>query len=186
MTTVQGDPPVLNYSHLYDRADLRNSTEPQQIPRPGTIMHALATNPDFEITKTLILQAGMFDYFNSLQTNATLFICPDRYWKKYTPDFLLRDIDLQSAASIIRYATLGFPLTLSGMNLQRGYINNLHPRENLLVNGRLWAPEIGLRPQSASLGPQYYQTSRIIKGDIPFRNGVMHIVSSPVVPRLGL
>lgn len=187
MTSLHGDPPVLNYRYLYDRADVRGTGFAKPMTNPGTIMHAISTGDEFQITKTLIIKAGMFDLFNSLDSNVTLFLCPDKYWKRNTPDFLLRDIDLQSASSIIRYATLQFPLTMSGMNLKRGYVENAHPRQNLLINAKMWGgTEIGIRPQSASLGPQYYETSRIIRGDIPFMNGVCHIVSSPVVPRLGM
>jgi len=187
MTSLHGTPPVLNYRHLYDRADLRTTKSAHDMPNPGTIAHAIFTNADFEITKTLIVQAGMFDFFNSLESNVTLFITPDKYWKRNTPDFLLRNIDLQSAASIVRYATLNFPLTMSGMNLTKGYVENMHPRQNLLINAMTWGgAEIGLRPKSTSLGPQYLETSRIVKGDVPFRNGVIHIVSSPVVPSLGM
>lgn len=186
MAAVHGIPPVLNYRHLYDRRDLREASGPgRPLEDPGTIMGMIANNPDFSITANLIYQSGMDDRFRDPGSLSTIFIAPDRYWKRNTNDELLRDIDLQTAASLIQFSTLPYPLTLAGMNLRRAYVQNLHPMENLLINGNLWQPNIGTRFLTTSTGPNYNYNAHIIKGDIAAKNGVIHILNAPLVPRAG-
>lgn len=171
----------LNYRHMYDVADLHSVEESKVVPTKGTILHAIMSNNDFSFFQDLVKRGKMEEYLNDPVLTATLFLPTDRSFERL-PSHVIRQLESKSPRDVVAFHILKAPVSIISMKGIRQYFETVHPRENLLIEGRTPMPKIGHRHQSTSVTPSINYEPSIIEPDILMENGIIHIINSPLVP----
>jgi uncharacterized surface protein with fasciclin (FAS1) repeats len=174
--------PQLNYRNMYDVADYRTIRDDKAVPITNTILDMIHNHPDFTIFLMLVQSAKLENYLNDPMSTLTLFLPTNESFNQLS-SHLVGEFDLISVRDFVSFHILKEPLTTKSMQQVRLYVRTLYSRENLHINGMLPNTiKIGLRHFSNSVTPSINYDSNIIQGDIMAQNGIIHVISSPLIP----
>jgi uncharacterized surface protein with fasciclin (FAS1) repeats len=167
---------------MYDVADYRAIRDDKVVPIRNTVLDRIHKHPDFSIFLLLVQSAKLENYLNDPMSTLTLFLPTNESFERL-PAHMVAEFDLIPVRDFVAFHILKEPLTTTSMRDVRLYVRTLYPRENLQINGLLPnTMKIGLRHYSNSVTPSINYDSNVIQGDIMARNGIIHVISSPLVP----
>ena len=163
------------------RVSTVGSTESRVKPHGNTIYSIVYRNPAFSIFKRMIDDSGLRSLYDNKQGSITLFLPPNSAFEKMPPH-MLNEMDRQTVRKLVLFHTVKSEFLLEDMLHTKQYVETYHPKENLFINGMGLTPKIGHRHLSASAYPSINAETSINKADIQADNGVIHVVSSPLIP----
>lgn len=151
--------------------------------RGPTIMSLLEKDDRFRLFTGLIKKSGFEAMLRDPNRKVTIFAVPDSAFYK-APSTLLEELDGYDARSIIGYHILKVPLTFADMNYKRTYAETFHPTERLMLDGGFGSFKIGPRYHAMTTAPTTMYNARIIGADHLASNGIIQIISIPLVPMI--
>jgi uncharacterized surface protein with fasciclin (FAS1) repeats len=180
LTLVYNTPAVYESDSQYI-----DSEDPIQIwdqkQKGPTIMDLIEGSPDFRMFAGLVKKSGYEQLLRDPARKITMFVVPDSAFYK-APSTLLQELDGYDARSVVGFHMLKVPLTMADMNLKRVYVETFHPIERLMLDGGFGSFKIGFRHHAMTTAPTVMYNARIIGGDQLATNGIVHVISIPLVP----
>lgn len=159
---------------------------PQVVPQLKTAWQVLLNSDHFDVFRGLVLKAGLAEYLDDPARQITLFAVPDTFFRRL-PEHIVRELHSVPAYSLIAHHILPYRLLGADMNLQRGNFKTLHQYEDLHINGLgVGTIKLSFRHVSNTVNPTAITHPAIINSDIPVTNGVVHIINSPLLPRVDI
>ena len=147
-----------------------------------SVYNQLKSDGNFTIILSMIDKVPfMKNILSDSRSQVTFFAAPDSAFYKL-PSHMWREIDINDAQSIITFHTVKGIMTTKDMESRRFFAQTYHQVENLLINGLGLTVKVGLRHHSSTSNPTINYHSKIIGYDLPASNGVIQIISVPVLP----
>lgn len=129
----------------------------------------------FSIFKKLVIKGGYKDLLSNLESKITVFAFPDSLIPSDIKPFFDK-IDNVEARNLIGIHILTAPKMWQQLSGDRMLLPSYHRHQLLYLNG----PQ-----QLIGLGEgETFQISRVIGMDNFFKNGVVHVIERPLLPRI--
>jgi transforming growth factor-beta-induced protein len=131
----------------------------------GSITDIIESNEDFSIFNKILQKSRMQDYYNSLETDITLFVTSDRALH-YMPDYVDK-LNTTLARNIMTASTLN--KRIPSEILLESYYKTQNGTARLLVHN--WRGNIILNNHI-----------NVVKKNIMATNGIIHVIDDIVLP----
>jgi uncharacterized surface protein with fasciclin (FAS1) repeats len=162
MTSFYGYYQTWDTSNLNEKPRQRETFYPRSYT-PGTIMHYIASNPQFSLFSYIVKLADMDCLFNDPQFKYTVFVPINTF----CDEKMILSLDKHNAKKIVLYSTID--------NLV--YENTL--RSNcLMLDTRLKTDRLAISNFVLN------NVSKIIESNIIRSNGLIHVVNNLLVPTI--
>ena len=185
MTSLHGINYERTYPHMnldeYTRVGPRRKRE-QKINEKLTILKFLESKDQFKTFLNLILKSKYSKLLDDHMSDVTLFVPTNRAFESM-PAIVSEYLFSISLDEFIAFHIVKNRLVLNDIKGRRFYTDT-YARESLLINGMgISEPKIGVRFKISTSRPGPNSESRLTDGDFEASNGVVHLISLPLLVR---
>jgi uncharacterized surface protein with fasciclin (FAS1) repeats len=172
MTSCGPNSDFLNFTHMFDKTDLRGPL-PIQKPCANSLLSIIENTPDFSLFLYMVRIAKLQDFLNLLQANFTIFIPSNKELLKHINQNYFINMDPNTAWSIVKSSIIKY--RLPSEILEDSPSSFFYTYDD--YSSRLFITNIS--------GKTYINNSiKVIKKDILANNGIIHIIDGLIVPNI--
>jgi uncharacterized surface protein with fasciclin (FAS1) repeats len=183
MTSLYG----INYERTYPHMNFDNYSRvgsvknfDQKIPEKLTMLKFLKTRTEFKTFLDLVLKSKYVKMLDDDMSDVTLFVPTNRAFENL-PAIASEYLFSISLNDFIAFHIVKNRLKISDITGRRFYTDT-YAMENLLINGlSVSDPMIGVKFKHSTSRPGPNNRSLLINGDISTSNGVIHVISLPLL-----
>lgn len=150
-------------------------------PNRNTIYKKLKANREFSTFTRLVEASSFKNILDNPNMCVTFLAVPDKVFDKLN-DSDLNHLNKLEVDELISYHILKKCWRVSELEGNTVLLQTYNQKENMYVSGGLNGPRFGRRYRTTAIKNSFEYESTILDGDHQFCNGIVHIVSAPVIP----
>lgn len=163
------------------RTDTSPYREDKKNPNENTIYKKLKSNPNLT-TFTRLVEASQFkNLLDRSDICVTLLAVPDSSFENLD-DSDLNHLNKLDVDELIAYHILKKCWRVKDLAGYDALLESYNQKENVYVSSGLNGPKFGRRYRTTAVKNSLQYDSTILNGDNLFCNGIVHIISAPLIP----